>query len=123
MMKWKNVTDTFSEKQRYYKEKYLEIDEVYDDALEVSVFSAVDGPYEIYFSYDKFYGIVYAKEENAFEIRDKMKRDLKKEYEKNKNVTDEFIEEFSKKYDVSLPMDLFFNFDFDAFLDELMKLE
>ena len=52
MMKWKNVTDTFSEKQRYYKEKYLEIDEVYDDALEVSVFSAVDGPYEIYFSYD-----------------------------------------------------------------------
>lgn len=49
MAEWKNVTDTFSEEQRYYNGKYLEIDEVYNDEVEVSVFSADDEPYEIYF--------------------------------------------------------------------------
>ena len=29
MSEWKNVTDTFSEAQRRYNGKYLEIDEVY----------------------------------------------------------------------------------------------
>ena len=48
MVEWKNVTDTFSEEQRHYNGKYLEIDEVYNDEVEVSVFSADDEPYEIY---------------------------------------------------------------------------
>ena len=75
MVEWKNVTDTFSEEQRHYNGKYLEIDEVYNDEVEVSVFSADDEPYEIYFSYDKYYGIVYAEKEKVYEIRDEMKRD------------------------------------------------
>ena len=54
MSEWKNVTDTFSEEERHYNGKYLEIDEVYDDVVEVSVFSALDEPYEIYFTYDIF---------------------------------------------------------------------
>lgn len=58
---WKNVTGHFSEGQRHYNGKYLEIDEVYDDVVEVSVFSAIADPCEIYFSYDRFYGIVYAE--------------------------------------------------------------
>ena len=37
----------FSESQRYYKHTYLEIDEVYDEELEVSLFSSEEGPYEI----------------------------------------------------------------------------
>ena len=84
MSEWKNVTDFFSEEQRRYNGKYLEIDEVYDDKVEVSVFSAIDEPYEIYFSYDIFYGIVYVEEEKVYEVRDAMKRDLQAEYKKNK---------------------------------------
>ena len=68
MAEWKNVTDTFSEEQRHYNGKYLEIDEVYNDEVEVSVFSADDEPYEIYFNYDIFYGIVYAEKEIAERI-------------------------------------------------------
>ena len=37
----RNVTNTFSEERRHYSNTYLEICEVYDEAVEVSVFSAV----------------------------------------------------------------------------------
>ena len=106
MAEWKNVTDTFSEEQRHYNGKYLEIDEV-----EVSVFSADDEPYEIYFSYDKYYGIVYAEKEKVYEIRDEMKRELQAEYDKSRKVSNEFIRKFSEKYDVCIPNDIYFNFD------------
>ena len=109
MAEWKNVTDTFSEEQRYYNGKYLEIDEVYNDEVEVSVFSADDEPYEIYFNYDIFYGIVYAEKEKVYEIRDEMKRELQSEYDRNKKVTDEFIRKFTEKYDVCMPNDIYFN--------------
>ena len=49
MAEWRNVTEEFSERQRHYNGKYLEVDEVYDEAVEVSVFSAFGEPYEIYF--------------------------------------------------------------------------
>lgn len=42
-MKWIEVTDCFSESQRHYKDKYLIIDEVLDDTVEVSLFSSPDG--------------------------------------------------------------------------------
>ena len=51
MESWKNVTNTFSEKRRHYRNTYLEICEVYDEAVEVSVFSSESQPYEIYVSY------------------------------------------------------------------------
>ena len=120
MAEWKNVTDTFSEEQRHYNGKYLEIDEVYNDEVEVSVFSADDEPYEIYFSYDIFYGIVYVEKENVYKVRDEMKRELQAEYEKNKKVTNEFINEFSEKYDVSMPGDILFNFDIADFFREIL---
>ena len=116
MPEWKNVTDTFSEEQRHYNGKYLEIDEVYDDEVEVSVFSATDdSSYEIYFSYDIFFGIVYAEKEKVYEVRDKMKCELQAEYEKNKKVTDKFIDEFSEKYGVNMPGDILFNCDLSMF--------
>ena len=34
----RNVTNTFSEERRHYSNTYLEICEVYDEAVEVSVF-------------------------------------------------------------------------------------
>lgn len=115
MAEWKNVTEYFSEEQRHYNGKYLEISEVYDEMVEVSVFSAIDDPYEIYFSYDIFYGIVYTEKENVYKIRDKMKQELQAEYEKNKKATNEFINKFAEKYDVCMPGDIFFNFDLSSF--------
>ena len=50
-MEWKNVTKHFTEEERQYNGKYLEIDEVYDDVVEVSLFSAKDDIYEIYISF------------------------------------------------------------------------
>ena len=41
MGNWRNVTNTFSEERRHYSNTYLEICEVYDEAVEVGVFSAV----------------------------------------------------------------------------------
>ena len=51
-MKWRNVTDTFAERERHYNGKYLEICEVYDEIIQVSLFCAPEGSYEIYFSHN-----------------------------------------------------------------------
>lgn len=67
MNQWVNVTHTFSESQRHYKNTYLEICEVLDEIVEVSLFSSIDNLYEIYFSFGIMYGIVYAKKEEAYE--------------------------------------------------------
>ncbi len=119
MNQWVNVTDTFSESRRHYKNTYLEICEVIGDALEVSLFSSVGQPYEIYFSFGIMYGIVYAEKENAYEKREQMKSDLKKEYEKNEEPSDGFINSFTEKYNVCLPSDTLFDEEslMDAFLN------
>ena len=70
MNEWVNVTDSFSESQRHYKNTYLEICEVFDEVVEVSLFSSEKDPYEIYFSFGIMYGIVYAGEGEAYEKRE-----------------------------------------------------
>ena len=75
------------------------------------MFAVDDEPYEIYCSYDKYYGIVYAKKEKVYEIRDEMRRELQAEYDKSRKVSNEFIRKFSEKYDVCIPNDIYFNFD------------
>ena len=117
MAKWVDVTDSFSEKDRHYKNLYLEINEVYDDVVEVSLFSSIDEDYEIYFSYDIFYGIIYADAATAHEKRNAIKKELETEYQKNKKVTNSFINDFGARYDVQLPNDIFFEFDLMSFLD------
>lgn len=109
MAKWRDVTDTFSEEQRYYKDTYLEIDEVYDEQVEVSLFSSEEGPYELYISYGKMYGIIYVDADNAEAKRAEVKQELAEAYDKHKEPTGAFINEFCKKHQVSLPNDLFFN--------------
>lgn len=109
--KWKDVTEYFSEEQRHYKGTYLEQDEVYDETVEVSIFSSPDGPYEIYFSFDIFYGIAYAEPDKVYAVRDEMKKELAEEYDKANTPSDEFIHKFTEKYDVSLPSNMFFDFD------------
>ncbi|MDO4306773.1 MAG: hypothetical protein Q4C77_08050 [Eubacteriales bacterium] len=111
MMEWRNVTHTFTEEQRHYKETYLEICEVYNEEVEVSLFSASDAPYEIYVSYGSMYGIVYADKEEAYTKREEIKKELEREYQKYKEPTDEFINAFAEKYGLNLPNDVLFDAD------------
>ncbi len=120
MNKWVNVTDNFSESQRYYKNTYLEICEVLDEVVEVSLFSSEEDPYEIYFSFGIMYGIVYAKKEEAYEKREQMKADLEQEYRKHKELSDEFIDSFAEKYEVCLTNDVLF--DEDAWMEAFMNI-
>ncbi|NLC43896.1 MAG: hypothetical protein GX783_06385 [Clostridiales bacterium] len=116
MYKWENVTETFSEKARHYSNTYLEICEVYDGVVEVSLFSSKEYLYEIYFSYGRMYGIVYVDAENAYSKREEMKNELAQEYEIHKEPTREFVNAFAEKHEVCLPNDIFFDasplFDF-----------
>ncbi|MDD3142264.1 MAG: hypothetical protein PHX08_25320 [Lachnospiraceae bacterium] len=108
MGKWRNVTESFSEEQRHYKNTYLEIDEVYDELVEVSLFSSKTDPYEIYISYGRMYGIIYTNPEDAVSKREEIKNVLAEEYEKNKEPTSEFINRFAEKYHLQLPVNIFF---------------
>lgn len=106
---WENVTDLFSEEDRRYKNTYMEINEVYDGIVEVSFFSSKEGLYEIYFSYDIFYGIIYVDAEKADSKREEIKTELAQEYQKNKKPTEEFIILFSEKHKVCMPEDILFS--------------
>jgi hypothetical protein len=110
MKSWKNVTGTFSDKQRHYKSTYLETCEVFDELLEVSLFSSEVELYEIYFSYGIFYGIIYVEKENAVEKYTTVKNELELEYRQHKEPTAAFINEFAEKNKVELPNDIYFDF-------------
>lgn len=109
MRNWRNVTESFSENERHYKNLYLEIDEVYDEIIEVSLFSSQEDLYEIYVSFGSMYGIIYAKVEEADSKREEVKAELVREYKKNKEPTSEFINEFAEKYKMCLPNDILFD--------------
>ena len=110
---WTKVTDTFSEEERYYKDTYLEKDEVYDMQVEVSLFSRPDGPYEIYVSYGLMHGIIYVEAAKATDICEAIKADIEKVYDGSANPPEGFIDTFAKKYDIQLPSDIFFDFDIE----------
>jgi len=107
--KWTNVTETFSEDQRHYSNTYLEICEVYEGKLEVSLFSSKVESYEIYFSFGIMYGIIYVEKENAVLKYEEVKKELELEYHQHKEPTKEFINEFGEKHKVCLPNDIFFD--------------
>ena len=113
---WKNVTGCFSEEERHYKNTYLEIDEVIDEKIEVSLFSSNEGLYEIYLSYGILYGIIYVEAEKADSKHEEIKNELVQEYQNHMEPTSEFINEFCKKHNVCMPADILFNasgvFDF-----------
>ncbi len=123
MAQWEDVTNGFSEKERHYKDTYLEIDEVCGEELEVSLFSAKDRDYEIYFSFgERFYGIVYAKPEEAWQIREQMKKELEEECKRSKEPSDEFIDYFAEKFHVEMPMDTVFDFNLVDYLEKTEKI-
>jgi hypothetical protein len=119
LYKWENVTESFSEDERHYKDTYLEIDEVYDGVVEVSLFSSEEGPHEIYFSYGIMHGIIYVDAEKAYSKREEVKNELAQEYQKSKEPTSEFINEFCEKHKVCLPNDIFF--DASGLFDDFQK--
>ena len=47
--------------------------------------------------------------EKADSKREEVKNELAQEYQKNKEPTNEFMDEFCKKHKVSLPNDIFFD--------------
>lgn len=106
---WENVTEYFSETERHYKDTYLEINEVYDGTVEVSLFSSKDGIYEIYFSYGILYGIIYVDSKKAYSKREEIKDELEQEYRKHKEPTREFVNTFCKKHKVCMPNDILFD--------------
>ena len=110
MGKWVDVTAAFSEEERHYNSVYLEISEVYDNIVEVSLFSSEEGPYEIYFSYGIFHGIIYEDAATASKKREIIKKVLEEDYLNNSEPTDQFINDFAEKYNVEMPLDIFFNF-------------
>jgi hypothetical protein len=107
--KWVDVTEAFSEKERHYSGTYLEIDEVYGELLEVSLFSSLEGPYEIYFSFERFYGIIYAEEQDAAVEREQVKKELLQEYLDYKEPRGDFIDSFAKKHKVCMPGNILFD--------------
>lgn len=122
-MKWIDKTNTFE--KREWKDKYLEICEVLDDKIEVNLYSCEDiNNYEIYVSYGVMYGIVYAHKNKAIELREEIKKVIYDDYIKNgysKDMpTDEFINEFHKKYNIQIPYDMFF--DEREFMNKMMEL-
>ena len=119
-MKWKDVTETFSEKQRHYKDTYLEISEIYGDDIEVSLFSRdkENGDWEIYVSCGIITGISYEEEDKAYERREEMKADIEQAVSEGKIDDGDFVNTFCEKYHIAMPDDLFFDFNFE----DLLKL-
>lgn len=111
MSKWKDVTNSFSTSQRFYKNVYLEKCEVLDECIEVSLFSSDVDPYEIYVSFGKMYGIIYSNAQHAESIVLKVKEELEKEYKKNEKPSNQFINYFAEKYKLVIPHDIFFDMD------------
>ncbi len=110
-MKWIDKTNTFVE--RKWKDKYLEICEVLADKIEVNLYSCKDiNNYEIYVNYGVMYGIVYVHRDKAIKLRNEIKDVIYNDYITNgysKDMpTDEFIQEFYKKYNIQIPSDIFF---------------
>ena len=122
-MKWIDKTNEFT--KRTYKDKYLEICEVLDDKIEVNLYSCEDiSNYEIYVSYGVMYGIVYVHKNDAFELRDKIKKEIYDDYIKNgyseDMPSDEFINNFYNKYKITIPSDMFF--DEDKFMNDVFSM-
>lgn len=122
-MKWIDKTNTFE--NREWKDKYLEICEVLDDKIEVNLYSCDDiNNYEIYVSYGVMYGIVYVHKNNAKNLIEEIKELIYNDYISNgyseDMPTDEFINNFYKKYNIQIPSDIFF--DEEEIMNKMINL-
>lgn len=128
-MPWKEVTDTFSEKRRHYKDTYLEIDQVFFNkketpVCEVSLFSSKTSPYEIYVYYGALYGIIYTDAKHGYDLQKEIMSVFEEEYKKrnSKVPSKKFVHEFREKYHVELAMDTYFDADIGKMSEALDSL-
>lgn len=103
MLDWKDVTDTFTEPSRHWKGRYLELCEVTENEIELSLFSCPDDEWEVYVNYGRMYGVSYAPADKAADHRNAMKAEIEAEYQKNgMKPSNEFINAFAGKYQLDV---------------------
>lgn len=108
MNRWEDKTSFFDEDTRYYKDTYLEKCNVYDE-IECNIYSTEDRGYEIYVSYGIMHGIIYHDGNGLEEKVEEIMKLLADDYDKNGEPSDDFINNFVEKYELQLPMDIFFD--------------
>ena len=103
-IKWKDVTKTFEEERRYYRNTYLEKCEILSDDIEVSKFIALSDNEkdEIYVNFDILNGVTYVRKNETDTRYRQIKREIKAEYLKNKKPSEDFVNSFAKKYDLDI---------------------
>lgn len=86
---WKDITNYFSEKQRHYNGKYLVVDYILDEEIEVQLYEVeeewFDYEYEIFVNSDPFYGSTY-QDKDFYEMIEATKKDIYEESFKKINI-------------------------------------
>lgn len=102
MKQWENKTGCFSEWQRWYKGLYLEIDFVYDDKMEISLFTGLPGNrVEIYCNLGWHTYVVRVSREEAEKLFPKLQDEMVKMYEEDPGFSEENLKKFKEKYHLS----------------------
>ena len=105
---WKDVTDTFSDGERHWNRRYLEICEVAYEHIECSLFSCKEDEWEIYVNYGIMYGVSYVLADKAQDQRDRMKKAIEKEFERSgMEPSEDFVNSFAKEFHLDV-MNAFF---------------
>ena len=109
MLKWEDKTDFFSEERRHWCGRYLLQCEVALDEIEVNVYSSFY-LWEVFVQFEIITGVSYEKEENIYELRDNIKKDIEEIYSKYEfDLPGNVIDEFCEKYNLDI-MHSFFDF-------------
>ena len=103
-LKWKDVTNTFDEERRYYRNTYLQKCEILPDGIEVSKFVALDekDKDEIYVNFGILNGVTYVPKFETDARYRQIKREIKAEYIINKKPSKDFINTFGEKYELDI---------------------
>lgn len=103
-IKWKDVTKTFDEERRYYRNTYLQKCEILPDGIEVSKFIALseNDKDEIYVNFGILNGVTYVPKIETDARYRQIKREIKAEYIKNKKPSKDFINTFGEKYELDI---------------------
>ena len=103
-LKWKDVTKTFEEERRYYRNTYLKKCEILPDGIEVSKFIALsdNDKDEIYVNFGILNGVTYVPKYEIDARYRQIKREIKAEYIKNKKPSEDFVNSFAQKYKLDI---------------------
>ena len=101
-LKWKDVTKTFDEERRYYRNTYLQKCEILPDGIEVSKFIALseNDKDEIYVNFGILNGVAYVPKYETDARYRQIKREIKiwKELSKYENIVELRDFEFTENH-------------------------